>query len=180
MKRNARETEPSSDRQPAKKPKLEKKPRKNIRKLAPARPFPTVATSNSATGPRSAHKEGKNYICLTRKTPLAAYLRRCSDLITKDGYTSLHLSAMGAAIPHLTQLTVSLPTILGCEMQTEVLTGTTEVRDEVIPDDEAEDISYQTRSKSTLMIVLRTGEKQGKKKVTEKPTQVVTELPEQV
>lgn len=55
------------------------------RKLAPPRPFPTVPTSVSATGPRSAHVQGKNYICITRKTPLAAYLRRCKDVILKDG-----------------------------------------------------------------------------------------------
>lgn len=63
-----------------------------IRKLAPQRPFPTVPTSVSATGPRSAHVEGKNYICITRKTPLGAYLRRCKDVVLKDGcvYTPLH------------------------------------------------------------------------------------------
>ena len=56
-----------------------------IRKLAPQRPYPTVPTSVSATGPRSAHVEGKNYICITRKTPLGAYLRRCKDVVLKDG-----------------------------------------------------------------------------------------------
>lgn len=58
---------------------------KRIRKLAPPRPFPTVPTSVSATGPPSAHKEGKNMICITRRTPLGAYLRRCKDVIIKDG-----------------------------------------------------------------------------------------------
>lgn len=60
-----------------------KKPK--IKKLTPPRPFPTVPTSASATGPRSAHSEGKNYICITRKTPLGAYLRRCKDVILEDG-----------------------------------------------------------------------------------------------
>jgi ribonuclease P/MRP protein subunit RPP20 len=58
------------------------------RKLAPPRPFPTVPTSVSATGPRSAHVEGKNYICITRKTPLGAYLRRCKDVVLKAGCVS--------------------------------------------------------------------------------------------
>ena len=57
-----------------------------IRKLAPRRPYPTVPTSMSATGPRSAHTEGKNFICITRRTPLGAYLRRCKEVIMKDGY----------------------------------------------------------------------------------------------
>lgn len=61
------------------------KPTHRIRKLAPPRPYPTVPTSVSATGPRSAHTEGKNYICITRKTPLGGYLRRCKDVVVKDG-----------------------------------------------------------------------------------------------
>ena len=57
-----------------------------VRKLVPPRPFPTVPPSVSATGPRSAHVEGKNYICVTRRTELGAYLRRCKDVFLKDGY----------------------------------------------------------------------------------------------
>jgi hypothetical protein len=59
--------------------------RRRINKLVPPRPFPIVPTSVSATGPRSNHKEGKNLICITRKTPLSCYLRRCKDVIIKDG-----------------------------------------------------------------------------------------------
>lgn len=66
--------------------------RKRIRKLTPARPWPVVPTSVSATGPRSAHKEGKNYICLTRKTGLGSYMRRCKDVIIKDGYVFLYVT----------------------------------------------------------------------------------------
>ncbi|KZP32594.1 hypothetical protein FIBSPDRAFT_925085 [Athelia psychrophila] len=136
------------------------KTKQNIKKLVPPRPFPTVPTSESATGPRSSHKEGKNYICITRKTPLAAYLRRCEDIVLTDGYKSLHLSAMGAAIPHLAMLAVSLPPILpfpADEIHTEILTGSVDVLDEVIPQDEDEDITYQTRSKSTLSVVIKIG-----------------------
>ncbi|TFK88304.1 hypothetical protein K466DRAFT_489207 [Polyporus arcularius HHB13444] len=134
---------------------------RKVRKLAPPRPFPTVPASVSATGPRSAHAEGKNYICITRRTELGAYLRRCKDVFIKDGYKTLHLSAMGAAIPHLMQLALSLPPILPFpqdEIHTEILTGTVEVQDEVIPDDEDEDISYRTRGKSTVSVVIRIGD----------------------
>ncbi|KDQ59600.1 hypothetical protein JAAARDRAFT_192104 [Jaapia argillacea MUCL 33604] len=132
-----------------------------IRKLNPPRPFPTVPTSVSATGPRSAHSEGKNFICVTRKLPLGAYLRRCKDLILKDGYKTLHLSALGAAIPHLLTLTTSLPGILPFapdEIHTQVLTGTVELMDEVIPEDEDEDITYRTRGKSSISVVIKIGE----------------------
>lgn len=56
-----------------------------VNKLVPPRPFPTVPAGVSATGPRSAHHEGKNYITITRRTQLGAYLRRCKDLVLKDG-----------------------------------------------------------------------------------------------
>ncbi|GLB35464.1 hypothetical protein LshimejAT787_0210290 [Lyophyllum shimeji] len=135
--------------------------RRRINKLAPPRPFPTVPTSVSATGPRSAHKEGKNIICVTRKTALGAYMRRCKDVILKDGYKTLHFSAMGAAIPLLLQLVMALPPILPFsrdEIHAEVTTGTVEVQDEVIPDDEDEDVTYETRGKSTLRVVLKIGD----------------------
>lgn len=68
---------------------------------------------------------------------------------------------MGAAIPHLMQLTVSLPEVLPHspeDIHTEVLTGTAELQDEVIPDDEDEDISYRTRGKSTVSVVITIGD----------------------
>ena len=67
------------------KPQDQRHPHRRINKLVPPRPFPTVPTSVSATGPRSSHKEGKNLICVTRKTSVACYLRRCKDIIIKDG-----------------------------------------------------------------------------------------------
>ncbi|KAJ7491179.1 hypothetical protein FB451DRAFT_1336920 [Mycena latifolia] len=147
-------------------PKAEPQPQRGrINKLAPSRPFPTVPVSVSATGPRSAHKEGKNLICITRKTPLAVYLRRCKNAIIDDernhSYKTLHLSAMGAAIPHLLQLSVALPPILpfaADEIHSDITTGTVEVQDEILPDDEDEDITYRTRGKSSLSIVIKIGD----------------------
>ncbi|KAJ7168376.1 hypothetical protein C8R43DRAFT_984165 [Mycena crocata] len=143
-------------------PKAEpKSQRGRINKLAPTRPFPTVPAAVSATGPRSAHKEGKNLICITRKTPLDSYLRRCKNAIINDGYKTLHLSAMGAAIPHLLQLSVALPPILpfgADEIHSHITTGTVEVNDEIVPDDEDEDITYRKRGKSTLLIVIKIGD----------------------
>lgn len=68
---------------------------------------------------------------------------------------------MGAAIPHLATLAVSLPDVLpfaSDEVHLSVLTGSAQVQDEVIPDDEDEDISYQTREKSILNIVFTVGD----------------------
>jgi ribonuclease P/MRP protein subunit RPP20 len=70
---------------------------------------------------------------------------------------------MGAAIPHLVQLSVALPPILpfpSQDVHTEVFTGTVDVQDELIPADDDEDISYQTRSKSTLRVEIRVGDKE--------------------
>ncbi|EKM56022.1 uncharacterized protein PHACADRAFT_66820, partial [Phanerochaete carnosa HHB-10118-sp] len=127
-------------------------------KLAPPRPFPTVPMSVSATGPRSAHIEGNDYICITRKTSLGAYLRRCKGVMLKAGHKTLHLHAMGAAIPHLVQLSVSLPGILSYnseEIETEVVTGTVKGQDEVIPEDSGGDISIRSRGKSTLSVIMK-------------------------
>lgn len=76
-------------------------------------------------------------------------------------HKTLHLSALGAAIPHLLQLSISLPEVLPYppdEIHTELRTGTVEVQDEVIPDDEDEDIEYRTRGKSSLSIVIKIGD----------------------
>ncbi|KAH9977317.1 hypothetical protein BGW80DRAFT_1435971 [Lactifluus volemus] len=132
-----------------------------VKKLVPPRPFPTVPVGVSATGPRSAHHQGKNYITITRKTKLGPYLRRCKDIVLKDGYKSLHLSALGAAIPHLCTLVASLPEILPFpaeDIRTEVFTGTVDVQDELLPDDEDEDITYRTRAKSSLNAVITIGD----------------------
>lgn len=68
---------------------------------------------------------------------------------------------MGAAIPLLLQLVTALPPILPFakdEIQYTINTGTVEVHDEIIPEDEDEDVSYQTRGKSTLSIVFKIGD----------------------
>ena len=73
----------------------------------------------------------------------------------------MHFNALGAAIPHLTLLATSIPSILPYppdEIRTEVLTGTVTVQDEIIPDDEDEDIGYEKREKSTLSIVIIIGD----------------------
>jgi hypothetical protein len=75
-------------------------------------------------------------------------------------YKSLHLSALGAAIPHLCKLVESLPEILPFspeDIRREILTGTVDVQDELVPDEEDEDITYRTRAKSSLSVVITIG-----------------------
>lgn len=144
--------------------------RPRIRKLAPPRPFPAVASSAPATAPRSLHKEGKNNICITRRTKLAAYLRRCKALITEDGFKEIRLSAMGAAIPHLTLLAGSLPQIVPGDLNVEVQTGSVDVVDQMLEDSGDEDAGngdkeFRARVKSTMNIIIRVGG-QGEPKTT--------------
>ncbi|KAG2138962.1 hypothetical protein DEU56DRAFT_329922 [Suillus clintonianus] len=136
--------------------------RPRIRKLAPPRPFPTVALSAPATAPRSLHTEGKNNICVTRRTKLAAYLRRCKALILEDGFKEIRLSAMGAAIPHLALLAVSLPQIVPGELSVEVQTGSVDVFDQMLEGSEDEDSGgndeeFKMRVKSTMHVIIRVG-----------------------
>ena len=68
---------------------------------------------------------------------------------------------MGAAIPICLTLAASLPDVLphsSSQIKTEVSTGTVEVRDEIIPEDDNEDISYANRSKSTVGVTLIIGD----------------------
>ncbi|CUA72198.1 hypothetical protein RSOLAG22IIIB_00861 [Rhizoctonia solani] len=126
-------------------------------KLKPQRPAPTVHPASNVTGPRSSHKEGKNVICVTRSTKLGAYLRRCKSLILDDGYSTLHLYALGAAIPHLLLLVTSLPECLPYgpqDIHNEITTGTTTCMDEIHPQDEEDDIEMRARNKSSLHVKL--------------------------
>ncbi|TFL07821.1 hypothetical protein BDV98DRAFT_609788 [Pterulicium gracile] len=129
--------------------------------MPPQRPFPSVPTSTSATVPYSARTDGKNFICITRKTSLGTYMRRCKDVVLKDGYKTLTLCAMGAAIPLLIQLSAALPPILpyaASDIVTEITTGTQDVQDELIPDDDEQEPTFESRSKSTLTIVMKIGD----------------------
>lgn len=76
---------------------------------------------------------------------------------------------MGAAIPQLMRLALALPPILPFDtnaIRIEYTTDTVQVHDEVIPDDDEEDISYQTRGKSQLMVVFTVPDVVGKGKAT--------------
>ncbi len=72
---------------------------------------------------------------------------------------------MGAAIPHLLKLALALPPILpysADDIRIDYTTDTVQVQDEIVPDDEEEDISYQTRGKSTLKVVMSIPSAMGK------------------
>ncbi|KAI6038410.1 hypothetical protein EDC04DRAFT_2694976 [Pisolithus marmoratus] len=152
-------------------------PRKRLRiqKLAPPRPFPTVPPGRSATGPRSTSTrpspDEPMCLCVTRKTALAAYIRRCKSAFMQDGAREIRLSAMGAAIPHLALLVGSLTTggvlpFAEDELKVEVYTGSEEVVDEVLSDSENENDEkvedtdtpkeeFRKRTKSTMNVIIR-------------------------
>lgn len=55
----------------------------------------------------------------------------------------------------------SLPEVLPFspeEIRKEILTGTVDVQDELLPEDEEEDITYRTRAKSSLSVVIIIGD----------------------
>ncbi|KAJ1310484.1 hypothetical protein OPQ81_007217 [Rhizoctonia solani] len=151
---NAKPVRPKSGKKDAKAAESAASPFTRV-KLKPQRPVPTVHPASNVTGPRSSHKEGKSVICVTRSTKLGAYLRRCKSLILDDGYTTLHLYALGAAIPHLLLLVTSLPECLPYgpqDIRNEITTGTTTCVDEIHPQDEEEDIEMRARNKSSLHV----------------------------
>ncbi|KAI6123246.1 hypothetical protein EDD16DRAFT_1567846 [Pisolithus croceorrhizus] len=152
-------------------------PRKRLRiqKLAPPHPYPTVPLARSATGPRSTSTRPSPdeplCICVTRKTSLPVYIRRCTTAFLRDGAREVRLSAMGAAIPHLALLVGSLTTegilpFAQDELKVEVYTGSEGVVDEVLSNSESESESdekiedtpkeeFRKRTKSTMHVVIR-------------------------
>jgi hypothetical protein len=67
---------------------------------------------------------------------------------------------MGAAIPHLALLAVSLPQIVPGELSVEVQTGSVDVVDQMLEGSEDEDSGgndeeFKTRVKSTMNVVIR-------------------------
>lgn len=65
---------------------------------------------------------------------------------------------MGAAIPIMLTVVTSLKHILpayASRMKTEVKTGTTELLDELVPEDEDEETTTRSRHKSTLSVVVK-------------------------
>lgn len=105
---------------------------------------------------------------MTRKTNLGAYIRRCKSAFLEYGARELRLSAMGAAIPHLTLLVGSLstPGVLPYgegEVKVEVYTGSVEVVDEVLSASDSEDEDepkeeFRTRIKSTMNVIVHVGD----------------------
>lgn len=105
---------------------------------------------------------------------------------------------MGAAVPICLTLAASLPDILPFgpgEIKTEILTGTVQVCDEIIPENDDEDISYANRNKSTVSVTLiigdgvdetrpkkrhsQSGKRQKKKKIQEPKAEIVLPEPDQ-
>ncbi|KAI6097918.1 hypothetical protein EDD16DRAFT_591705 [Pisolithus croceorrhizus] len=152
-------------------------PRKRLRiqKLAPPHPYPTVPLARSATGPRSTSTRPSPdeplCLCVTRKTSLPVYIRRCTSAFLRDGAREVRLSAMGAAIPHLALLVGSLTTegilpFAQDELKVEVYTGSEGVVDEVLSNSESESESdekvedtpkeeFRQRTKSTMHVIIR-------------------------
>lgn len=80
---------------------------------------------------------------------------------------------MGAAIPHLSLLAISLPRIVPGELSVEVQTGSVEVFDQMLEGSEDEDSGgndeeFKTRVKSTMNVIIHVGGS-GDPKVTSNP-----------
>jgi hypothetical protein len=90
-----------------------------------------------------------------RLLPRSPCPRVATDALCR--HKTLHLSALGAAIPLLATLAASLPDALPYapgRLRTELRTGTVLCQDELVPDDEDADVAYETRGKSSLMVTI--------------------------
>ncbi|KWU43998.1 hypothetical protein RHOSPDRAFT_34427 [Rhodotorula sp. JG-1b] len=105
----------------------------------------------------------------------SGYLKMGVAAFVERGCTTLTLHALGAAIPLCLSLALAIRDAIpggeptgdepsdaemngqegeGPLVKMEVVTGSKDVHDEITPDDEDEDILYQTRTKSTVSVTL--------------------------
>ncbi|KAM0789200.1 hypothetical protein ACM66B_000045 [Microbotryomycetes sp. NB124-2] len=177
---------PPSTVPPLKRPRYAGK----LRRLAPPKPVPKLATrsptkakpveraKSTLSGAKVGGKakdlgDGANtdHILVTRRKGMgfAGYLKKSCRAVIERGVTTIILTAMGAAIPLALSLGLAIRDNLpgGGEgsdsvVEMHVRTGSCAVQDEITPEDEDEDLIYQTRTKSTVQVELRVSEQVAK------------------
>ncbi|KAK4057170.1 hypothetical protein OIO90_001665 [Microbotryomycetes sp. JL221] len=107
------------------------------------------------------------HLWVTRRKGMgfAGYLKRACRAIIDRGVTTLTLTAMGAAIPLALSLALAIKDNLSPSnhldnnnknetIQMQIKTNSCNVQDEITPQDQDQDLIYQTRTKSTIEINL--------------------------
>lgn len=143
------------------------------------------------------------FVTRSSRLGLSGYVRRAVQAFSSRGAHTLHIHAMGAAIPMA--LTLALATrdaLPGGALKMETRTSTVEAHDEIEPDDEVrapssdktaslksdtsgcscvqeEDMAYQTRTKSAVTVSLIAGSLKGIKQGIPGSARHVTSAPSQ-
>merc|ERR1711939_934638 len=120
------------------------------------------------------------FVTRSSRLGLSGYVRRAVQAFSSRGAHTLHIHAMGAAIPMA--LTLALATrdaLPGGALKMETRTSTVEAHDEIEPDDEEEDMAYQTRTKSAVTVSLIAGSLKGIKQGIPGSARHVTSAPSQ-
>ncbi|KAL8293786.1 hypothetical protein RQP46_000487 [Phenoliferia psychrophenolica] len=146
-----------------------------LRRLAHAVPraagvTPTATLGGSKIGGKSKDLNTPGSLIeemwVTRKgLGFGGYLKKGVASFVERGATKLTVHAMGAAIPLALSLAMAIRDAVpggtpdedgDGAVKMEVRTGTFDVSDEITPEDDDEDVVYQTRSKSTISVDLTT------------------------
>jgi len=114
----------------------------------------TGGFGSSSAEPRNASGRIEE-IWVTRKTSYAAYLKKGLAAFIERGCRTLQIHALGAALPLGLSLSLAIPDALPGGQDSVIITVKTdsvEIQDEIVPDDDMEDLDYQTRTKSSIEV----------------------------
>ncbi|CAG8528850.1 13060_t:CDS:2 [Acaulospora colombiana] len=116
-------------------PPPDQEPQKKLKKRTPQRPA-TVPTD----------------IYVSRKSNFRGQLFRAKKLLLQDGQPSITIHGLGAAIQKSIDLVLTLSDLMQNQIVYKATTGTVELVDDIIPEDDDKDLETQTRNNSSVRI----------------------------
>ncbi|CAG8478813.1 9061_t:CDS:2 [Acaulospora morrowiae] len=91
-------------------------------------------------------------IYVSRKSNFKGQLFRAKKLLLEDGHPSITIHGLGAAILKSINLVLTLGDLMHNQIIYKVTTGTVELVDDIIPEDDDKDLEIQTRNNSSVHI----------------------------
>lgn len=91
-------------------------------------------------------------IYISRSSNFKGQLQRAKKLLIEDGYPSITIHGLGAMIQKSINLVLALKDLTHNQITYKATTGTVELIDDIIPEDDDKDLEVQTRNNSSIRI----------------------------
>ncbi|CAG8605090.1 17319_t:CDS:2 [Dentiscutata erythropus] len=91
-------------------------------------------------------------IYVSRSSNFKGQLQRAKKLLIKDGHPSITIHGLGAMIQKSINLVLALKDLTHNQIIYKATTGTVELIDDIIPEDDDKDLEVQTRNNSSIRI----------------------------